>query len=127
MFTWIKGNTNTLILTLYPNNITLNSIASTYFQNVRWCMIGIDHKNLKLALKPVTKEEIELGLVDREQLHKVSIGKGYGRISNKMIIKEISMLLEQPIDGLKIYAIYDEESNMLIADLNSKIINKGVN
>lgn len=123
MFTWIKGNSNTLILTLYPNNITLNSSAAIYFQNVRWCMIGIDHENLKLAIKPVTKEEIDMHLVDTEQLHKVSIGKGYGRISNKMVINEVSILLDRTIDCIKIHAYYDETSNMLIANLKDEIQN----
>ena len=47
MFTWVKGNVYTLVLTLYPNNITLNSSAASYFEDVRWAMIGLD-KDLSL-------------------------------------------------------------------------------
>ena len=48
MFTWIKGNAYTLVLTLYPNNITLNSSAASYFEDVRWAMIGLDKENICL-------------------------------------------------------------------------------
>ena len=117
MFTWIKGSAHSLILTLYPSNITLNSSASNYFQDVRWCMIGIDHEDMKLGIRPVSKHDIDLHLVDKDDLHKISIGKGYARISNKSIIEEISNVINQEIDGLKIPAIFDEKEKILIADL----------
>lgn len=125
MFEWVKGNVYTMILTLYPNNITLNSSAASYFQDVRWVMIGIDKKNARLGICPVTKREMDLNLVQLSQLHKISVGKGYARISNKMIIEELSAIIEQPIDGLKINAIFDESENMLVANLQELLVNKG--
>lgn len=118
MFTWIKGNAYSLILTLYPTNITLNSSAASYFQDIRWCMLGIDHTQHQLAIRPITKREVDLHLVPLDQLHKVSVGKGYARISNKAIMEEIALLLQQPIDGLKIRAEFDDKENMLLADLH---------
>ena len=101
MFTWVKGNVYTLVLTLYPNNITLNSSAASYFEDVRRAMIGLDKDSLKLGIRPVA------------------------RISNKMIIEEISGMINQPINGLKINAAYDETENMLIADLHELAADKG--
>lgn len=117
MFTWVKGNAYTLVATLYTNNITLNNAAAAYFQDVRWVMIGIDQANKKVAIKPVTKREIELKLVPMEQLHKVSIGKGYARISNKSVMDEIQSLINDSINGRKFDAFYDERENLLIIDL----------
>lgn len=125
MFEWVKGNVYTLVLTLYPNNITLNSSAATYFQDVRWTMIGLDKEHYQLGIKPIAKREIDLHLVSLDQLHKVSIGKGYARISNKMIIEEISEMINQPIEGLKVNATFDESENMLIADLHELVASKG--
>lgn len=126
MFTWVKGNVYSLILTLYPSNITLNSSAASYFEDVRWCMIGIDKDNNQLGIRPVNKREIDLHLVEMDQLHKISLGKGYARISNKAIMEEIAILTHQKIDGLKVKARFDENENMLIADLNDLINqNKG--
>lgn len=125
MFEWVKGNVYTLVLTLYPNNITLNSSAASYFQDVRWSMIGLDKETNKLGIRPVTKREIDLHLVSLEQLHKVSVGKGYARISNKMIIEEIAGMIHKPINGLKINATFDEQENMLIADLAELVADEG--
>lgn len=121
MFTWVKGNAYTLVATLYANNITLNNAAASYFQDIRWVMIGIDHKEKKVALKPVTKREVDLKLVPLEQLHKVSIGKGYARISNKQVMEEIAELLEGSIEGMKFDATYDEQNELLIIDLTTNL------
>lgn len=121
MFTWVKGNAYTLVATLYANNITLNNAAASYFQDIRWVMIGIDHKEKKVALKPVTKREVDLKLVPLEQLHKVSIGKGYARISNKQVMEEIAELLDGSIEGMKFDATYDEQNELLIIDLTTNL------
>ena len=125
MFEWVKSNVYSLVVTLNPTNITLNSSAAAYFQDIRWCMIGIDKKNLSLAIRPVTKREVDLQLVSKEQLHKVSIGKGYARISNKAIIEELSILLKQTIDGLKMHAQFSDKENMLVFDLSELMNVKG--
>ena len=117
MFTCVKGNAYALVATLYTNNITLNNAAAAYFQDVRWVMIGIDHTDKKVAIKPVAKREIELKIVPMEQLHKVSIGKGYARISNKSVMDEIQSLINDTINGRKFDAFYDERENLLIIDL----------
>lgn len=125
MFEWVKGNVYTMVLTLYPSNITLNSSAASYFQDVRWTMIGIDKENCQLGIRPISKRELDLNLVSLDQLHKISVGKGYARISNKMIIDEISAMIDQPLDGLKINATYDEKENMLVANLFELVASKG--
>ena len=117
MFKWVKSNATSIIVTIYPNNLTLNSLACEYFDDVRWSMIGIDEKNIKLAIKPVTKREFDLKAYPSENLHKVSIGKGYARISNKNIISELSQLLNTELNGNKFYAEYDEREKLLIVDL----------
>lgn len=124
MFTWVKGNAYAMVVTLYPNNITLNNTAAAYFQNVRWAMVGIDHEEMQIAIKPITKREVDLKLVPMEHLHKVSIGKGYARISNKQVVEEIATLLGMPVDGVKFNAIFNEKENLLVVDLH-KIAQKG--
>lgn len=121
MFEWVKGNAFNLVVTLYPGNITLNNSAASYFSDVRWVMVGIDSEHKRLGIKPVTKREIDLHLVPMEHLIKISIGKGYGRISNKDVIQEISGLIGKEIDGLKLPATYDDKENMLIVDFKSII------
>lgn len=121
MFEWTKGSAYTMICTLYGTNITLNNTAASYFEDIKWCLIGIDHESKKIAIKPVTKREIDLKIVDLQHLHKVSIGKGYGRISNKALMDEISKLLQKQLNGDKFTTNYDEHDKMLVVDLNSPI------
>ena len=124
MFTWVKGNAYSMVVTVYPNNITLNNTAATFFQDVRWAMIGINHEEKQVAIKPISKREVDLKLVPLEQLHKVSIGKGYARISNKQVVEEIASLLSMPLDGVKFHAKFDEKQGLLVVDLH-KITQKG--
>jgi len=121
MYEWIKGSVFNMITTLYPTNITLNSSAATFFDDVRWVMLGLDRKECKLAIRPVSKREVDLKLVPMEQLHKISIGKGYARISCKSIIEEINSLLSKNVDGAKMTTEYDEKDNMLIVYLGKEM------
>ena len=121
MFKWMTGNTYSNIVTLYANNFTLNSVACNYFQDIRWCLIGIDESDLKVAIKPVTAREVDLHLVPMEHLNKVSIGKGYARISNKNIIDQISAIINKECNGLKYLANFDEKEKMLIVDLSHQL------
>jgi len=117
MFEWVTGNAHALIVRVYPTNITLNASASSYFNDVRYVTIGFNKESMKVAIKPVTKREVDLKLVPLEQLHKVSIGKGYGRISNKLVCDEISALIEQPLTGQRFLSQFDAKSHMLVIDL----------
>ena len=119
MFEWVKGNAYNMNVTLYATNITLNSAAASYFEDVRWVMIGLNREKKQVAIKPVNKRELDLNLVSLEQLHKISIGKGYGRISNKAIMKEIEDILGAKMDGIKKEAMFDEKEGMLVVDLHS--------
>ena len=120
MFEWTLGNAYNIVITLYPNNITLNSFAGSYFNDVRYCILGLDCENYQLAIKPISKNEIETKAIKIENLHKVSIGKGYARISNKNIINDISSLLNLEIISQKFSGTYNERENMLIIDLKIK-------
>lgn len=125
MFEWVKGNVYTQVLTLSPTNITLNSSAAAHFQEVRWVMVGIDKEHYQLGIRPISKRELDLKLVPLSQVHKISVGKSYARISNKTMIDEVSAMVMEPIDGQKVHAIFDETQNMLVADFHELNVCKG--
>lgn len=116
MFTWVKGNAYTPVATLYTNNITLNQAAVALMQDVHWVMIGLDHDNKKIAIRPVSKQEIERKQVMMQQLHKVSLGKGYARISNKQVMEEIADMLKRELNGVKFEVDFEESSGLLVID-----------
>ena len=117
MFTWVKGSAYTPVATLYANNITLNQAAAALVQDARWVMLGLDHDNKRVAIRPVSKQEIDRKQVMLQQLHKVSLAKGYARISNKQVMEEIAGMLKQSLNGDKFEAVYDEASNLLVIEL----------
>ena len=119
MFQWIKGNAYTMIATLNDTAITLNNSAAAYFADIRWCLVGLDDENKLMAINPVTKNEYDLHLYPMEDLHKISVGTGYARVSNKALMTSISALIGLPLDGLKYLASWDEKEKMLVIDLNN--------
>ena len=121
MFEWSKGNAFLKVVTIYNNNFTLNNCAMQQFKDCKWCMIGIDRTNKQIAIKPISKQQIDLNIYPLENLHKIFIGKGYSRISNKTMINEISKLINQECNGQKFACEYDEHEDMLIIDLNNMI------
>ena len=117
MYQWIKGNVYKLVVTMTDSSITLNNSAANYFSDVRWCLIGIDSDDYKLAIKPVSKADVDLKLYSMEDLHKVSLGNGYARISNKSLMSNIAEVIKQPLLNTKFNASWDDKDNMLIVDL----------
>lgn len=124
MYKWIEGNINQQIVTLNSNNITMNSNASNHFQNVRFASVGIDYETLELAIHPVTKDEMERNTFSESQLHKLSHGSTYTRISNKALLDHIADVLEHPLDGHKYSGSFDEHKKLLIIHLD-KPMSKG--
>lgn len=119
-FKWVKNDIATPTVTIYESNLTLNKIACEEFSDVRYVLLGLDEDTKQLAIKPVTKDEVDLGIYPTSQLHKISIGKSYGRISNKPFIKSLSELYDlnfAKANGIKFIANFDDKNNLLIVQL----------
>lgn len=116
-FKWIKGSTSIPAVTFYENNVTLNNAAATYFAESRYAMLGIDYETGTVAIKPVKKRELDLKLYEETNLNKVSMGRGYARISNKHFIDEIKQQFDTAVNGFKFQATFLEKEGMLVVDL----------
>lgn len=117
MFEWIESSVSSLIVTLTSSSITLNAAAASYFQEVRYCMIGLDKDSYTLGIKPIKKSDVERKIVSISHLHKISNGKGYSRITSKTISDQIALLMNQELINEKLNAIYDHDQAMLLIDL----------
>ena len=116
-FQWIKGSTTNPAVTIYANNLTLNNAAARYLNDYRYCMLGIDYNTCTIAIKPISKHDIDIKLYDPTHMNKISMGKGYARISNKNFIDEMNKASNRNTIGLKFEAFYDEQESMLVVDL----------
>ena len=120
MYEWIKGSTFTALATMTDTNITLNNSATSHFTDVRWVLVGLDYEAAQLAIKPVTRSDYDLRIYPLEDLHKISIGNGYARITNKSIMNTIAGVVGKPLENSKYLATWDEQQNMLEIDLTKE-------
>lgn len=121
MFKWIDGNVNTLIVTINENSITLNQKAASYFENTRYVTVGIDASRSLVAIHPVTKEDLEHSIFTPQQLHKIHLGNGYAKITNKSLCQMIQNQLEYELNSIKFNCEFDEKNKYLIIDLKDVV------
>ncbi|MFA5542853.1 MAG: hypothetical protein WC008_02840 [Bacilli bacterium] len=84
------------LATIYETNITLNTVASSYFKDAFTTMIGYEKATNSIIVKPVSKDELNMGLYKQTETHKISIKPSYGRINGKKIIQNIQVF--HPLD-----------------------------
>ena len=119
MYKWVKGNSFNKVATIYPGNITLNVPCINLFDNVNWCIVGIDSSSKKVGIKCINKDDIAKKTFNEDTYNKVSIGKSFVRISNKSLINEISALLKEDASGKKFAVSYNSKDKMIEIDLNN--------
>lgn len=85
---WFSRNLPGMI-TIYETNITLNTVACSYFENTYSTLIGFDHESKTLIIKSITKSEVDEGSFKEQDLHPISIKPSYGRINGKGIINNL--------------------------------------
>lgn len=121
MFKWIDGNVHTLIATINQNNITLNQKAANIFEDTRYVSVGLDPDRKLVAIHPVTKNEIDHSIFTPQQLHNISLGNGYAKISNKALCQLIQNQLQYELNNTKFYCEFDDKNKYLIIDLNNEV------
>lgn len=119
-FVWSTNEVSKKTVTIYSTNITLNTAACKHFENVQYVLLGLDKDKHLLGIKPVDKNALNEGIYPKDQLHRISIGKSYGRISNKNFIDQLAE--EYNLDfndkqGLKYTAKFDVVHQILIVNL----------
>lgn len=119
-FTWTTNEIATQTLTIYESNITLNKAACTHFENVNYVLLGLDLEKKQIGIKPVTKEDIQNNIYPKSQLHRISLGKSYGRISNKSFIESIAEYFNLDFQNeqcFKYQVTFDVIHSIMIAQL----------
>ncbi len=122
-FVWASKKPLDDIATLYEANITLNKSASSYFENAYVVLLGLDTNNKKIAIKPISKEEVSMGYIPEEQRHNITVKSSYSRICNKSFLVEVSELMGLKFgnnESYKYKEVWNEKENALIVDLTHK-------
>lgn len=119
-FEWSTNDIAKKTVTIYSTNLTLNKAACRHFEEVNYVLLGLDRKNNVLGIKPVRKIELDEDIYSEDQLHRISIGKSYGRISNKNFISEIAEKYDLDLSNNKCYkyeAKFDVIHQILLINL----------
>ena len=87
------------IVSIYETNITLNTVASSYFKTAFTTLIGYDKSKNILLIKALNKEDATLGKYTENDLHAVSLKPSYGRINGKRLVSNIMKFY--PLDFAK--------------------------
>lgn len=96
------------IASIYETNITLNTVAASYFENSYSTRIGFDKSSNTLIIKSITKSEAEESGYKESDLHPISIKPSYGRINGKNIINNLCRLFPLDFNIKPIHKFYCE-------------------
>ncbi len=122
-FTWASKKPNDGVATLYESNITLNKAASSHFERAYSVLLGMDENTGRIAVKPLSKEEVDLGAIAAEKRHKITVKPSYARVCNKKFMKEVQRLANIDLahnKSIKFSATWSRAESALIIDLNEK-------
>ena len=120
-FIWASKKPTDGVATLYVNNITLNKAASSHFEHAYSVLLGLDAENKRVAVKPMSKEEFDIGSVPEEKRHKITVKSCYARVSNKKFLKEVAEIANIDLkdnNSFKFKANWSNEEHLLVIDLN---------
>ena len=119
-FEWSTNDIATMSLSIYETNLTLNKAARAHFEDVNYVLLGIDKEARQIGIKPVTKQDIDDEIYPASQLHRISLGKSYGRISNKSFVYDLSQEFGLDFSENQCYkyrVTYDVVHSIMIAQL----------
>ena len=122
-FQWTSRKPSKGKATLYESNITLNKSASTHFEHAYSVLLGLDSKDKRIAIKPVTKQEYERGTIPEEKRHKITVRSSYARVSNKRFMDQVADIADLNLhenNAFKFDTTWSDEDDALIIDLNQK-------
>lgn len=119
-FKWTSKKPNEGVVTLYDSNITLNKSASAHFDHAYSVLLGIDRDAKRIAIKPITKQESERGVIPDEKRHKITVRPSYARVCNKKFMQEVAELANLNLEKHNAYKFktqWSKEEDALIVDL----------
>lgn len=122
-FVWASKKPKDGVATLYESNITLNKAASTHFERAYSVLLGYDPEGQRIAVKPISKEEVDSGKIPEEKRHKITVKSSYARVSNKKFMKEVAQNSDLDLangQSFKFKAVWSKPDSALVIDLNNK-------
>ena len=120
-FVWASKKPKDGVATFYESNITLNKAASSHFESAYNVLLGLDPQSKQVAVKPVSKEEFDIGAIPAEKRHKITVKASYARVCNKKFLKEVAQIAQIDLkdnNSFKFKTNWNSDESILVIDLN---------
>jgi hypothetical protein len=120
---WFSRADKESVATIYPTNITINKPGSERLVSAYAAYIGIAQEEMKVAIKPLSKDQYDSGGFDKDMVFLLSGGKTYTRISSTDFVSKIGEMLNYDFaSGPKKFSCqFDEGEGLLLIDLKKEV------
>ena len=120
--TWFGIKEREGIASFYPNNITLNTVASYPLLDAYRVQVGKDDQG-RLLIVPVSKEKAESGIYDEYALLPYEVRKSFSRINSVSLMRQLEKNFGLTLGKTpkKFMTRWDEKENILYVDMSKEV------
>ena len=120
---WFNKGSVDGIASIYNTNITINKTGSIPFEHAYAAQIGISIDDMCLAIKPLSKDRVDRGDLDKDLVFKLSCGATYTRISSSEFVKEVERTFNLKFTNKprKFVTRWDANNSLLLIDLSKEV------
>ncbi|MDD3067680.1 MAG: hypothetical protein WC134_02855 [Acholeplasmataceae bacterium] len=120
---WFNEKPKDCIVTVSTGNITLNKMATTYFENAYSVMLGIEKDKKMIVIKPMLKAEAQSHAIPDNKKYRITVRSSYSRVTNKAFVEEISDLFQIDLstNPKKFVANWHSKEQILTVDLKEEL------
>ncbi|MGE4320322.1 MAG: hypothetical protein AB7E61_02600 [Acholeplasmataceae bacterium] len=117
--TWFNEKPKDCVVTIGNGSLTLNKPATMFFENAYSVMLGVNHTDKLLFIKPLNKERSMMHDIPANSKYKITIRNSYSRVTNKSFLEEIVDWFSIDVINtvFKFKANWDSKQEVLTVDL----------
>lgn len=122
VITWFGAEERVGTASFYPNNITLNTVASFPLGEAYRVQVGMDEEG-RLLIVPINKEKAESGVYDEYALLPFEVRKSFSRINNASLMRQIATAFNLKLDAknpIKRKTSWDPKANILYVNMKEE-------
>lgn len=120
---WFNEKPKDCVVTINPGNLTLNKMATSYFENAYSVMLGIEKDKKMIVVKPLLKAEALSHAIPDNKKYRITVRNSYSRVTNKAFVEEITELfnIDLSTNPKKFVANWHSKEQILTVNLKEEI------